>query len=154
MNPRAFTFVETVIVISMTAILSVTLAFSMRSLRERASFRDDQTQLVNLLQKARSLSLSNILVDGNETLFYRFHLSSSGATLYTTTDDAGTPVESVVEALTFAEGVETPLQMAELKTLGCEYAQGYLFARPDLAGTWDESVRSNDLFTFQDEPSS
>jgi PAS domain S-box-containing protein len=29
-----------------------------------------------------------------------------------------------------AEGVETPKQAAQLKTLWCEYAQGYFFARP------------------------
>ena len=29
-----------------------------------------------------------------------------------------------------AEGVETPEQLAQLKALGCEYAQGYLFALP------------------------
>jgi predicted signal transduction protein with EAL and GGDEF domain len=40
-----------------------------------------------------------------------------------------TAVVSLSHALglqAIAEGVETPLQMAELKTLGCEYAQGYL----------------------------
>ena len=29
-----------------------------------------------------------------------------------------------------AEGVETPEQAAALKAFGCEYAQGYLYARP------------------------
>jgi diguanylate cyclase (GGDEF)-like protein len=29
-----------------------------------------------------------------------------------------------------AEGIETPAQLAELQTIGCEYGQGYLFARP------------------------
>ena len=29
-----------------------------------------------------------------------------------------------------AEGVETPAQLAELKTLGCHIGQGYFFARP------------------------
>jgi diguanylate cyclase (GGDEF)-like protein len=31
---------------------------------------------------------------------------------------------------TVAEGVETPDQLAVLKDLGCDYAQGYLFSRP------------------------
>ncbi len=108
MKRPAFTFAETMIVISMTAILSVSLAFSMRNLRERAAFRDDQTKLVALLQKARSLALSNILVEGNTTLFYRFHLESTGATLYATVDDAGTPTETALESLTFQDNVNTP----------------------------------------------
>jgi EAL domain-containing protein (putative c-di-GMP-specific phosphodiesterase class I) len=29
-----------------------------------------------------------------------------------------------------AEGVETPDQLAQLKALGCEFGQGYLFSRP------------------------
>jgi diguanylate cyclase (GGDEF)-like protein/PAS domain S-box-containing protein len=33
-----------------------------------------------------------------------------------------------------AEGVETPRQLARLDQLGCDYAQGYLFARPETAG--------------------
>jgi EAL domain-containing protein (putative c-di-GMP-specific phosphodiesterase class I) len=46
-----------------------------------------------------------------------------------------------------AEGIETPAQLANLRALGCECGQGYLFARPLSAGdaeelfeTWDQTV--------------
>lgn len=32
-----------------------------------------------------------------------------------------------------AEGLEEPSQLAELRTLGCDYAQGYLFGAPQPA---------------------
>jgi EAL domain-containing protein (putative c-di-GMP-specific phosphodiesterase class I) len=44
-----------------------------------------------------------------------------------------TAVVSLAHALglrAVAEGVETPEQLAELRTLGCELAQGYLFGKP------------------------
>jgi EAL domain-containing protein (putative c-di-GMP-specific phosphodiesterase class I) len=44
-----------------------------------------------------------------------------------------TAVVSLANALglsSTAEGVETPEQLAELRTLGCELAQGHLFAEP------------------------
>jgi diguanylate cyclase (GGDEF)-like protein/PAS domain S-box-containing protein len=47
-----------------------------------------------------------------------------------------TAVVSLANALglsSTAEGVETPEQLAELRTLGCELAQGHLFARPRAA---------------------
>ena len=31
---------------------------------------------------------------------------------------------------TISEGVETPQQLSQLKTLGCEFGQGYLFSKP------------------------
>jgi diguanylate cyclase (GGDEF)-like protein/PAS domain S-box-containing protein len=47
-----------------------------------------------------------------------------------------TAVVSLARALgvrSIAEGVETPDQMAELRALGCDLGQGYLFGRPQLA---------------------
>jgi EAL domain-containing protein (putative c-di-GMP-specific phosphodiesterase class I) len=44
-----------------------------------------------------------------------------------------TAVVSLAHALgmgAVAEGVETPEQLAALRTLGCEFAQGYLFGKP------------------------
>jgi len=52
-------------------------------------------------------------------------------------DGEGSPVASAVvhmaralDLLTTAEGVEEPQQLAGLRALGCDLAQGYLFAKP------------------------
>jgi len=43
---------------------------------------------------------------------------------------AGIGLAQALQAVTVAEGVETADQAAALRELGCELAQGYLFARP------------------------
>jgi len=44
----------------------------------------------------------------------------------------------VLELLCVAEGVERPAQHERLKELGCDYAQGFLLARPMTAGALRE----------------
>jgi EAL domain-containing protein (putative c-di-GMP-specific phosphodiesterase class I) len=41
-----------------------------------------------------------------------------------------------------AEGVETEGQLAHLRALGCDFAQGYLFSRPVPAKTFAHLVRA------------
>jgi EAL domain-containing protein (putative c-di-GMP-specific phosphodiesterase class I) len=41
-----------------------------------------------------------------------------------------------------AEGIETQEQIAMLKELGCELAQGYFFSRPDPAGVIEELLEN------------
>src|SRR3712207_7017507 len=42
-----------------------------------------------------------------------------------------------------AEGVETAGQLAQLRALTCEYAQGYLFSKPDRKSTRLNSSHAN-----------
>ncbi len=48
-----------------------------------------------------------------------------------------------------AEGVETEAQLGELRTLGCDYAQGYLFARPLLAEEMFEFIHHDRNLTHR-----
>ncbi|NVK39684.1 MAG: EAL domain-containing protein [Oceanospirillaceae bacterium] len=41
-----------------------------------------------------------------------------------------------------AEGIETPVQQALLNTTGCDYGQGYLFARPMPAAAFDNYLKT------------
>ncbi len=70
--------------------------------------------------------------------------------LGTETDDTAlvTATVSLAHALglrAIAEGVETPTQLAELRTLGCEYGQGYLFGRPQPAQAFGDSPSLEDI---------
>ena len=50
-----------------------------------------------------------------------------------------------LELSVVAEGVETEEQLARLRTLGCEYAQGYYFARPQRADAIDTLLKSEHM---------
>jgi diguanylate cyclase (GGDEF)-like protein/PAS domain S-box-containing protein len=62
-----------------------------------------------------------------------------------------TAVVSLAHALglrAVAEGVETPEQLAELRTLGCELAQGFLFGRPAPAEEWGDRPHERQWANF------
>jgi diguanylate cyclase (GGDEF)-like protein/PAS domain S-box-containing protein len=47
-----------------------------------------------------------------------------------------------------AEGVETEEQLAQLKELGCEYAQGYFFSKPIDTAAAEELIAKNETVTW------
>ena len=47
-----------------------------------------------------------------------------------------------------AEGIEHPEQLALLRSIGCEYGQGYLFARPMDAGELEPAIVAWDAARF------
>ena len=50
------------------------------------------------------------------------------------------PRELIGEEATEGGGVETPLQLARLRELGCDKGQGYLFGRPRPAGITEHEL--------------
>ena len=73
------------------------------------------------------------------------------------TDPNDTTIVSAVVGLAhslglaaIAEGLEAPSQLAELRTLGCDYAQGYLFGAPQPASVIGEHP-ADDLTTWHGE---
>jgi type II secretory pathway pseudopilin PulG len=69
-------------VIVLVAVLSVLLVTSFVSLSSNARFNNTKTQIVNMIQKARSLSLSNILInDTDPTDYYKLTLTGQTVTI-------------------------------------------------------------------------
>jgi EAL domain-containing protein (putative c-di-GMP-specific phosphodiesterase class I) len=101
------------------------------------------------LRKLRDLGIRLALDDfgtGYSSLLYLRELPITQIKIdkaFTTGVDRNTDDVAIVESLVrlahridlavVAEGVETPAQARFLRSLGCQYAQGYLFARPATA---------------------
>ncbi len=85
MKRPAFTLIEILIVISLLGIISLGLALSFQYGRSRAEFKKAEYQLTNIIQRARELSLSNILITDYaqdfETDYYQLQIREDGATL-------------------------------------------------------------------------
>jgi len=90
----AFTLIEILIVIIITAVLTVGLAVSFSGGKALADFKADKAELTSLIQLARNSSLSSVLIDDEyETDHYLLELSSSAASLTAYGEDTANYVE-------------------------------------------------------------
>jgi diguanylate cyclase (GGDEF)-like protein/PAS domain S-box-containing protein len=80
------------------------------------------------LSSLRSLPLTALKLD--RSFVARLDLEPPDATMAT----AVIGLARTLGLSVIATGVETPAQLAKLDELGCDYAQGFLFARPDTGG--------------------
>lgn len=82
LRAKAFTLIELLMVIVLVAVLSVLLVTSFVSLSSNARFNNTKTQIVSMIEKARSLSLSNILINDTEpTDYYKLSLIDGMVTI-------------------------------------------------------------------------
>ncbi len=84
LRAKAFTLVELLIVIVILAVLCVLLATSYIKLASAARFNNAKTDIVNMIQKARSLALSNILINDDPdypTEYYVLTLEADEVTI-------------------------------------------------------------------------
>jgi len=99
----AFTLIEILIVIIITAVLTVGLAVSFSGGKALADFKADKAELTSLIQLARNSSLSSVLIDDEyETDHYLLELSSSAASLTAVGYESdGTEHTVELESMTF-----------------------------------------------------
>ena len=99
MNPRpAYTLLEALIVAVLIAILSMGFTVSVQDVIERNALKSNETQVASLIQEARSMALSNKLVNGGNVDFYILQLTATQIELMT---DDGTALSTVA----FTKGV-------------------------------------------------
>lgn len=78
----AFTFIELIIVIIIMAILSVAMAVAYQKVQLKVRYNANVDAITELFQRARSLSLSTIMIDGTyPTYYYVLNVDEGSATL-------------------------------------------------------------------------
>lgn len=119
-----------------------------------SSLMDDPDRMIRRLDELRSLGLSLSMDDfgtGYSSLSYLRDLPVDVVKIdrsfvggVARTDEEWALVTAIVRLAqslgkrTLGEGVETPAQLAHLRALGCDYAQGYLFGRPLPAADFEQ----------------
>jgi len=95
------------IVITIMALLSMAMAFAFSGARDNANFNDQKLAVTNIIQEARGLSLSSILVEtasGDEPAYYYYlAITEDDITLSAVTEDSDT---TKINSLTLEEGFE------------------------------------------------
>lgn len=85
MKHHAYTLPEIIIVVLVTSIISLALAVSFSNAKKQAEFKQDQADIVNIIQEARTLSLANIIVEGSvndfATEYYLLEFTTDGVEL-------------------------------------------------------------------------
>lgn len=94
----AYTLLEALIVAVLIAILSMGFTVSVQDVIERNALKSNETQVASLIQEARSMALSNKLVNGGNVDFYILQLTATQIELMT---DDGTALSTVA----FTKGV-------------------------------------------------
>lgn len=87
------------------AILSISLAFSFSGARDRSNFADQKTEIINLIQEARGLSLASIQVDDATPWvpdYYAVETAEDSIEINAYTYDDSN--ESTIETLTLIDG--------------------------------------------------
>jgi len=69
-SPRAFTLIEILIVMMILGILAIGISINFEQSKKKAYFNDAELVVTNLIQRARGLSLTNLLVNGTDIALY------------------------------------------------------------------------------------
>lgn len=130
---KAFTLIELLMVIAMIGILSTMFGLSFVKLVADARFKNAKTEIVSMVEKARSLALSNILINDDVTTptdYYKLTLSGTSVSVDAYADDDVTTENidtfTLNNGITFAGVIEayyfTPYGLVCFDTPDCDSA--------------------------------
>ena len=94
---RAFTLIEVFIIVFIISIVTVSMALGFGETRDRAEFKDIETELISLMQNARNLGFSSLYTDGVAVDYYELSFATYSATLtgYDTSEGTSTVIDSI-----------------------------------------------------------